>query len=318
MKRCGWVFTFLLLALWVNPAHGDQQGWDYLMQRLVADGVERDRVVAAFADWRVPPFVGLEFSPNTPHEARSRYRRFLKPASIAAARRCRLDRAQQFEAAQERYGVSADILAAIFYVESGCGQNTGSSMIFYRLARLAMANEPENLQRNLERWATDSGAPDPQTAARLRARAQYLETTFYPEVRALFDVAQRMGVRPLDIRGSGSGAFGYPQFLPRSYLAYGVDANGDGQISLYDTADAAASCARYFAGHGWTPGLSQAQRRAAVWQYNHSDAYVDTVLTLAARLGSAPVVQAKRSARPSHHKRAQQSVAANKKHKAKG
>src|SRR6185369_18081302 len=116
------------------------------------------------------------------------------------------------------------------------------------------------------------------------------------------DVAERMRVSPLDIRGSGSGAFGYPQFLPRSYLAYGQDADGDGRVSLYDTADAAASCARYFAGHGWRPGLTAAQRRAAVWQYNHSDAYVDTVLTLAARLGRAPAVARKKSAPRLHSK----------------
>ena len=272
------------------------------MDKLVANGVGRERVAAVFRDWRVAPFTGIEFSANPPHESRSRYRRFCGRDEVAAARRCRLSQAHDFEAAERRYGVSANVLAAIFYVESGCGRNTGSSVIVYRLARLAMANEPENLQRNLERWTTDDGRLDAGTAARLRARAQYLESTFYPEVRAVFDVAERMGVSPLDIRGSGSGAFGYPQFLPRSYLEYGVDADGDGRVSLYDTADAAASCARYFAGHGWRPGLSRAQRRAVVWQYNRSDAYVDTILTLAARIGTAPIVQAKKSAPRNHSK----------------
>ncbi len=193
--------------------------------------------------------------------------------------------------------MSADVLAAILFIESGCGYNTGSKLVLYRLARLAMANEPENLQRNLERYTDGAGRIGPETAAQIRARAHYLEDTFYREVRALFAAADRMGVDPLAIRGSVSGAFGAPQFLPTSYLTYGVDANGDGRVSLYDTEDAAASCASYFAGHGWRPGLSTKQRRAVVWEYNHSSAYVDTVLALAARIGSAPVTYAKQTAK---------------------
>jgi len=300
MKR--WVVALGLgVMLWpVHAARANERGWEYLIDKLIADGVEYGRVVAAFRDRRVRPFDGLEFSVNPPHEPRGMYRRFTRPASVAAARRCRARYAAAFESAERAYGVPASVLASILYVETGCGQNTGSQVILYRLARLAMANEPENLQRNLERVADEHGRLDPATALRVRARAQYLENTFYPEVRALFVVAERTRVSPLDIHGSGSGAFGYPQFLPTSYLKYGIDADGDGRVSLYDTGDAAASCARYFVGHGWHAELSTAQRRAAVWQYNHSDAYVDTVLTLAARLGGAPAVtrvSAKQSAK---------------------
>jgi membrane-bound lytic murein transglycosylase B len=294
----------VVLGVAAAPVRADERGWEYLIDKLVADGVARDRAVAAFQDWRVDAFSGIEFSANPPRESSRRYRHFLRPASVAAARRCRLNHAHDFDTAERRYGVSADVVASIIYVESGCGQNTGSSVIFYRLARLAMANEPQNLQRNLDRWTSEGGASDADTLAHLRARARYLESTFYPEVRALFDVADRMGVDPLAIRGSSSGAFGLPQFLPRSYLEFGVDADGDGRVSLYDSADAAASCARYFAGHGWRPGLSPAQRRAAVWQYNHSDAYVDTVLALAARIATAPAPYSATKGkhhRPHHH-----------------
>ena len=281
-----------LLLFPVRPAVGDDGGWNYLIEKLVADGVERERVEAAFRDPRVAAFTGLSFAPATPHESRTLYRRFLRPATLAAAHRCRARYAEAFEAAERAHGVSADVVAAILFIESGCGRNTGSKLVLYRLARLAMANDPNNLQRNLERYTDGTGRIDPETAAQIRTRARHLEDTFYPEVRALFTVADRMGVDPLAIRGSVSGAFGAPQFLPTSYLAYGVDGNGDGRVSLYDTEDAAASCASYFAGHGWRPGLSAKERRAAVWQYNHSTAYVDTVLALAARIHSAPVSHA--------------------------
>jgi len=304
MRRLGSIVTLAWVLSGVLPAFADERSWGYLIDKLVADGVPRERVEEVFRDPRVAPFTGLEFSPSTPRESRSMYRRFLRPATLAAAHRCRVRYADAFEAAERTHGVSADVVAAIIFIESGCGYNTGSKVVLYRLARLAMANAPENLQSNLERYTDSEGRIDPDTAARLRTRAYYLENTFYPEVRALFTVADRMGVDPLDIRGSGSGAFGYPQFLPTSYLQYGVDANGDGLVSLYDTDDAAASCARYFAGHGWRPGLSTKERRAAVWQYNHSEAYVDTVLALAARINSAPVTHTKQVAkrkRPKGH-----------------
>jgi len=69
-------------------------------------------------------------------------------------------------------------------------------------------------------------------------------------------MAERSKIDILAMRGSGAGAFGYPQFLPTSYLRYGADGNGDGRIRLDDMDDAAASCARFLAQNGWRPGLS--------------------------------------------------------------
>ncbi|MBI3782182.1 MAG: lytic murein transglycosylase [Deltaproteobacteria bacterium] len=279
--------AFLCPAL----ATADANGWKYLMERLIADGVPATRVRQTFDDPRLPAFDGIEFAPKPHGESKSMYRRFLKPASTAGARRCRQENAAALEAAQRQEGVSANVVAAILYVETGCGRNTGSHRIFYRLARLAMADEPENFRQNLQRVREENSSDD-SIEAKLRARARYLDETFYPEARASFLVAERLGVEPLDLRGSISGAFGYPQFLPTSYLRHGVDADHDGQISLVDPADAAASCARYLASNGWRAGITQKQRRQVIWTYNRSDAYIDAVLTLAARIDQ-PVALAK-------------------------
>lgn len=281
------VIVVLLLCVGLplqSVAQVDAHGWGYLIDKLVADGLDPDVVAETFEDPRVPPFTGVEFSPDQPREPYARYRNFLRGSSVALARRCRQRHADEFEAAQRTSGVSASVVAAIMYVETGCGQNTGASVILHRLARLAMANEPQNLNRNLWRFAADDGTIDADTEARLRARARYLEDTFYPEVRATFVVAERAGVSPLSLRGSSSGAFGFPQFLPTSYLRHGADGDGDGQVSLYNTADAAMSAGRYLAAHGWRPGLSRTGQRQVIWHYNRSDAYVDTVLALAARI----------------------------------
>ncbi len=288
MRGAVFVEVAAAVVLCATIACADERGWDYLMDKLVADGVSRERVLEVFRDPRLGSFTGLEFSLQRPREPRSLYRKLLRKRSIAAARRCRARYAEQFEAAQRAHGVPANVLAAILYVESGCGGNTGSHPIFGRLARLAMANAPENLQDNLDRYTAD-GELRAEQAAQLRRRARDLEDTFYPEVLAVFTVADRMHVGVFDIRGSSAGAFGYPQFLPTSYLEDGVDADGDGVVSLYDPADAVASCARYFVHHGWHAGIGRAEQRRVIWRYNHSEAYVDTILTLAARIdGKAP------------------------------
>lgn len=270
----------------------DTRGWDYLIDKLVADGLNQRRVAAAFADARVPAFTGLEFSDRQPSEAKAMYRRFLSAASLTQARRCRERHAAAFERAERRFSVPANVIAAILHVETHCGANTGSSVVLHRLARLAMANEPSNARRNLDRLASLRADYDPDLARRVRQRAQYLEETFYPEVRAVFEVADRMGIDPLAIRGSSAGAFGFPQFLPTSFLRFATDGNGDGRISLYDIHDAASSCAAYLNGHGWRPDLSPKAQRQVIWHYNRSEAYIDAVLGLAARL-SNPVVPAK-------------------------
>ena len=81
-----------------------------------------------FSDPRFPPFDGLSFS-LVPGESRAPYRRLLSASSVANARRCYYEHARALEAAERRHGVPAGVVAAIVYVESACGRNTGSSRI---------------------------------------------------------------------------------------------------------------------------------------------------------------------------------------------
>jgi membrane-bound lytic murein transglycosylase B len=268
-----------------DEAVAERHGWRYLVDKLTADGVPRAQAATAFADPRVPPFDGLSFA-LAPREAPARYRRLQSPATVRAARQCRARHAEAFAAAEAREGVPASLVAAIVQVESACGRTTGASPVFHRLARLAMANEPANVANNLHRHLRElaGGRSETAVAEQVQRRAAYLEDTFYPEMRALFTMAERLGVDVLAIQGSGAGAFGFPQFLPTSYLRYGVDGNGDGRVSLYDMTDAAASCARFLSQNGWRAGLSPAEQRRVIWQYNRSEPYIDTILALQRRI----------------------------------
>jgi membrane-bound lytic murein transglycosylase B len=246
----------------------------------------------------MPAFDGLGFA-LAPREPSSMYYGFLRPNSVALARRCLASHEAEFAAAEAATGVPASVVAAIVFVESSCGRHTGSARILPRLARLAMANDPENLAANLARH--EKAGADP---AKVRARARYLEDLFYPEVRASFTLGERLRLDPLEIRGSEAGAFGFPQFLPTSYLRFAADGDGDGQVSLYRMGDAALSCGRYLAGHGWGEAKSKADRRRVVWHYNRSDPYIDTVLALSARLeGEEPVRLVRASAKSAPKRR---------------
>jgi membrane-bound lytic murein transglycosylase B len=268
-----------------------ERGWGWLVEKLAADGIPREEAARAFADRRVPPFDGLYFGLD-PRESKALYRHFLRAQSVARAKECAGRHADALDAAERIHGVDAGVLAAILHVETACGANTGRSMVLHRLARLAMANEPHNVARNLARWTDPDGVLDPDLGERVRARARYLEGIFYPQVVATFEIAAQNRIDPLSLRGSSAGAFGFPQFLPLNYIAFGTDGNGDGRVSLYDPDDAIASAARFLASYGWRPGLSHEARRELVWHYNRSDAYIDAVLGLAARIDASGVVQA--------------------------
>ena len=73
-----------------------------------------------------------------------------------------------------------------------------------------------------------------------------------------------------------AGAIGWMQFMPSTWMRWGVDANGDGIADPWNAADAIFSAARYLAAAGAPTDLHR-----AVFAYNHADWYVNEVLSLA-------------------------------------
>jgi len=84
---------------------------------------------------------------------------------------------------------------------------------------------------------------------------------------------------------SSAGAIGWMQFMPSTWLRWGVDADGDGVADPWNPADAIFSAARYLAAAGGATDISR-----AVYAYNHADWYVQEVLSLADVYGASSTV----------------------------
>jgi len=82
---------------------------------------------------------------------------------------------------------------------------------------------------------------------------------------------------------SSAGALGWMQFMPPSWEAYGVDANGDGVKDPFNPADAIFAAARYLKAAGADTDLPR-----AIFAYNHADWYVESVLLRARVIGGMP------------------------------
>jgi murein DD-endopeptidase MepM/ murein hydrolase activator NlpD len=80
---------------------------------------------------------------------------------------------------------------------------------------------------------------------------------------------------------SSAGAIGWMQFMPSTWMRWGVDANGDGVADPWNATDAIYSAARYLSAAGASTNLYR-----AIFAYNHADWYVDEVLSLADLYGS--------------------------------
>src|SRR5205085_3257430 len=74
---------------------------------------------------------------------------------------------------------------------------------------------------------------------------------------------------------SSAGAIGWMQFMPSTWLSWGVDANGDGIADPWNPQDAIFAAARYLAAAG-----GQSDLRRAIFAYNHADWYVNEVVQL--------------------------------------
>jgi murein DD-endopeptidase MepM/ murein hydrolase activator NlpD len=103
---------------------------------------------------------------------------------------------------------------------------------------------------------------------------------------------------------SSAGAVGWMQFMPATWMEWGVDANGDGVADPWNAADAIYSAARYLAAAGASTDLYR-----AVYAYNHADWYVQEVLAIAQLYGTDQTIAFSVDQMQQHLDAARQAVA---------
>ena len=87
--------------------------------------------------------------------------------------------------------------------------------------------------------------------------------------------------------GAKHGELGHTQFLPGNAYAYGVDGNGDGQVDLYNQADALATTANYLRKKGWKPGKGYQEGEpnfAVIREWNAAKVYQQAIAIMGAKI----------------------------------
>jgi membrane-bound lytic murein transglycosylase B len=102
----------------------------------------------------------------------------------------------------------------------------------------------------------------------------------WPILAAINEIETDYG---MDLSVSSAGAEGWMQFEPGTWLQYGVDALNAGYADPYNPVDAIFAAARYLNAAGAAHNLS-----ASIMAYNHSEAYVESVLLRAKLIAAYP------------------------------
>jgi len=142
---------------------------------------------------------------------------------IAQGQAKRAEHQAAIDAAAKRYGVPSSIITAIWGMESNYGSNFGTFRAVDALATLGF-------EGRRAAWARS-------------------------ELLAALRILDQGDISDERMVGSWAGAMGNTQFLPSVFLAYAVDADGDGHRDIWGSIpDVAASTANFLARMGWQAG----------------------------------------------------------------
>ncbi|MFZ5812241.1 MAG: lytic murein transglycosylase [Thermodesulfobacteriota bacterium] len=221
-----------------------------------------------------PP--GLEFPPE---EAPSVYESALTEERLAEAREFFTANRGLLAGLRQRYGLPEDVAVGVAAVETRCGRYLGEKPAVVVLSGMALARD-----YSLVADAFVYERPSPDRVAWLAGKARERGDWAFRELVALLDYAGRIGRDPLAIPGSIYGAIGISQFMPTSALTLARDGNGDGVADLFVVADALESMGNYLHKAGVGGQTSETALREALFRYNRSRTYVNTIMAVAEHL----------------------------------
>ena len=166
---------------------------------------------------------------------------------------------------EQRYGVPAAVVIAVWGLETDYGVNQGKYPVVRSVATLAY----------------DCRRSD----------------KFQGELLDALRIIDRGDMTAAEMHGQWAGEIGQTQFLPSSYYKYAVDFDGDGHRDLIHSApDVLASTANYFKSHGWQRGQGWQPGQPnfpVIKEWNKADVYARPIALFAEKLESgAPRAEA--------------------------
>ncbi len=146
--------------------------------------------------------------------------RRVTPERVEEGRKLLQEHSQLLADISGRYGIPPSLLVAFWGLETHYGQYLGNYPVPAALATLAF----------------DARRSD----------------FFRAQLLSALDILQAGHIPPAEMTGSWAGAMGHLQFMPSTFQAYAVDADGDGKKDLWHSLpDAFASAANYLHQIGW-------------------------------------------------------------------
>ncbi|CAN5881518.1 lytic murein transglycosylase [soil metagenome] len=226
--------TALLAGSALAPAYAQGSDFQSCLQTIRADAL-RQGVPAAVAD---RAFQGLtadqkvvDLDSRQP-EFSLTYSKYIGNSVTAD----RISKGQQrlaqhralLDALQAEYGVPPQYIMAFWGVETNYGSFMGDFQVVRSVATLGCMTK----------------------------RRDFFSNETVPALRLL---AMNQMTREQE-RGSWAGAMGNMQFMPSTFMKWGVDRDGNGRIDLWTSLpDAFASAANFLRGIGWKPGLPSSE-----------------------------------------------------------
>jgi lytic murein transglycosylase len=257
------VLSLLLLSL---PAQAAQCGGDFnaflstMAREAQAAGVSPQVIAQAFAgvtqDQAVLAFDRRQhgtFTQSFEQYAGTR----VSAARVSRGKQILAQQAALLGRIERQFGVPAPVIVAIWGLESDFGKGD--------IGRLPVIRVVATMAHNCRR--TD---------------------LFQRELIAALQILQRGDLPLRDLVGAYAGELGQTQFLPSSYIKYGVDYDGDGHVDLrHSVPDVLASTANLLRVNGWQAGApfgEGTKNFEAMREWNHAVLYRKTIVYFAERL----------------------------------
>ena len=288
MKRTITYYLIIMILL-LFPGKiwaGSELSRQFIEERLLDKGMNKSQVQSLINDSRIstqPDIVILNLFHSAPRGTEKQPEIMcVDPKSVKMGRIFITENKESLAYLNTRFGTSPQIITAILVVESKLGSYPMRYNVVSAYINLASLLDPDYFGDIQKKYAGEyPQLNEEETIKRAQSKAQWA----LDEIYDLVYLAKELKIDPLSIMGSFAGAIGPAQFIPSTFRSYGIDGDEDGIRNPFNMSDAKASIGNYLKSSGWAEDAPLANKRNAVWNYNHSQVYVNTIMQLYDELG---------------------------------